>query len=407
MVVVYDEAGWRVAASITSGIRNDMTVARQTAPGKGFFSRGNGNANTGINASGTSNILWWHFAHAWGGPSDGGTNDSFQFNNSDNHVFVNCAFWFGGDETFSAESTNDCTIYNQIVSHCLKNGVGGHNFGSILGRFANLSEYRSGFYHHRLRGPRANPEDAAGVGFMDLANNVSYNMGPAHTTITSEAGTVHPGDNVRRNIYIDGPDEESGVHLRFASSGGDWDGASKVFTGDHIFDGNANLSTTARFNLDGDAIVFEGSEITAAIPHGVNATTIDTLSNIDALNLLQNNLGPRPADALAYFIEIKDNAVNALNDDAGQGAWADTTPSLTYTGDGSGFDDIPSVSTDNIADLDAFLSANYILDTDYTIEDAGDGTFKTYTFLVTNGWSAIDDWLNVKNGEVMKAGWEV
>jgi len=407
MVVVYDEAGWRIASSITSGIRDDMTVARQTAPGKGFFSRGNGNNNTGINASGTSNILWWHYGHAFGGPNNGGTNDSFQFNNSNNHVFVNCAFWFGGDETFSAESTNDCTIYNTMISHCLINSVGAHNFGSILGRFSNLSIYRSGYYHHKLRGPRANPEDASGVGFLDLANTLTYNMGPAHNTITSENTVTHPGSNFRRCLYIEGPDNQSGVHLRFASSGGSWVGASKVFTGDHIFDGGANLSTTSRFNLAGDAIVFEGSEITAAIPNGVNATTIDTLSNIDALNLIQENLGPRPLDPLAYFTEVKGNAVNAVNNVAGQGSWAAETPSATYTGDGSGFDDIPSVSTDNIADLDAFLSANFTLGVDYTVENVGDGTFKIYTFLVTNGLCPCDDWLNTKNGEVMIAGWEV
>jgi hypothetical protein len=402
-VVVFDADGFQVMGSNLSITQGNKTFAFNTAPGDGYYLRG---AKTRVTAS---DILIWHGGFSAGGTSPG--DDSFAFAAQSTHnnlALVNCAFWLGADEAMEAVDAQDMNIYSCLFSHTINQPPNNHKFGPLLDRCGDVSFYRSYIAHMQQRSPRI-----AGEVGVDIANNVMYNCGGIGVSNMYGQNNVPHIDNIWRNLYVDGPDSGSGTPAIVVneSQNGTWNPGGQVYIGDGAAsDANTLVGYTTLYEDDvpGQTVTLASSALSAAIPHGNNSTPINTLTNLEAFNLMTGNVGPRPASRLAYFQEVIDNGRNAIIGSGSLGSYAGDNPTQTYSGGTAGYDDISGTTTDNFAALDSFLSANYSTPADYQLVSTGTN-HRTYRFEVDSGtgYTPIDVWLNESvNDGVMNAGWE-
>lgn len=415
MVVVYDTSGWRDASSrpsaqdafIACGVDN-ITVARNTAPGLGFFSRG---GNVRFNGQ---DQLVWHFGNSYGprpgASADAPWGDSGELSSS-HGASINCAWWFGGDETFSGANCDNLTVYNTIVAHGLSQGsFGSHNFCTLFEHTHTHDFGRCGFYHGRLRNPRASSDGLTNgqPSPLHMYNSLSYN-GLEYMHVLADRTSGRPYYQCYRNVGIAGPHDQNRAFCIF-----DHTQAGNALHADNriMVEQNKLIGVASAFDngiVSGGPVVQQTTVITECMAHGLNPTPVTGLSDLDAVDLIQSNLGPRPGNPLGYFASLKSQARASAGGGGDPGEWCDLTPGSVYTGGAvSGFDDIPVVTKDNFAEIAAFLSANYTQGVDYSLIDTGTN-HRTYTFSVDSGtaYTPIDVWLNdVVNDSVMNSGWE-
>lgn len=175
-VIVFDVSGIIKLASRLTINQNYITVAGQTAPGKGIVIR-----SAPFGASGVRDLIIQHVRVRLGG---GTTFDGMGLQGSDYSIVDHCSISWTIDEGFSSRSGKNITLQRTMISECLN--IAGHaNYpaGSAHG-FAGSISGDIGSFHHNLLAHCAGRNwslagglDGAGefAGRLDIFNTVVYN----------------------------------------------------------------------------------------------------------------------------------------------------------------------------------------------------------------------------------------
>ena len=376
LVVLPDISGWVDLSNTLVVDASNMTYAGQAGPSGGLFTRGAKFRIIG------DDILFQHLGCAHGGPApgDSSVNDSLEIAQNNRVAFVNCAAWFGADETFSSSKSTDILVYNTLTAHGMSQGAPGqHNFGSLFDKAANVTMLRSAWYHNRLRNPRM-PCDPS----LIIGNCLHYN-GHRYINLVGTNDVAHR-DDVISNIVIAGPDGSSleAVQINL-SGGGVWNAGGQVYIDDLRLVG---LSTELANDVGANIV---GSPVTNF--DGVVVTPFTGKTDLEITDAVQENMGPRPANRLPYFQSLVNQARNGVLGSGDRGGWCGLTRQTVYTGDGSGYDAITPATKDNFAELPALGG---------TLLDSGTNHL-TYRFNVDQNTikTPADTWLNQLNNDVL------
>jgi hypothetical protein len=206
---------FRVGGRINGGItvRNgNLTVAGQTAPGKGICLSGGT-----FSVNGANDVIIRFIRSRVG---SGGGGDGMSSPNCQNVIWDHCTVSWTHDEAFSAHPTGTITLQRSIISEALN--YDNHGFAaSVLGDI--------GSYHHNLlahcygRNWSLAGKSVNGQcwGRMDVRNNVVYNWG-----IRTTDGEINQVNFVN-NYYKPGP--ASSVFVAIKCTFTDWCGGEQVY----------------------------------------------------------------------------------------------------------------------------------------------------------------------------------
>lgn len=226
---------------------DNVTIAGQTAPGKGICFRG---ASVAVSNDGICRFI----RSRRGGPTERGgqpdTGGSLGFHYSDHAIIDHCTASWGTDETFSSRATGNVTFQRSIISEAL--GIAHHrNYpeGSNHG-FAATIGGEAGTYSHNLLSDCAGRNwsmgggtDGSGAyaGQLDIFNNVCYNWGRR----TTDGGARQV--NFVNNYYKMGP--ASTITCLFSLDiEGELKGTQQAYVNGNIRDNMDGTLTTDKLN---------------------------------------------------------------------------------------------------------------------------------------------------------------
>ncbi|KAF2758992.1 pectin lyase-like protein [Pseudovirgaria hyperparasitica] len=209
--IIFDIGGVITLTSRLTISGNYITLAGQTAPGKGIAIQG-----WPLGLSGASDIIMQHIRVRPGNIS-GETIDGIGMQGSNNAIFDHCSVGWSIDESFSSRSAYNITLQNSIISEPLN--VAGHKnypVGTAHGYAASIGGDVGSFHHNLIAHAwgrswsMAGGVDPAGAfaGRLDIRNNVVYNFGDRVTD-----GGAHQVNFVG-NYYKPGPASSRRFDLR-------------------------------------------------------------------------------------------------------------------------------------------------------------------------------------------------
>lgn len=157
-----------------------VTIAGQTAPGKGICIRG-----YTLGLSGARDVVVRHIRTRPGNIS-GTTIDGMGMQGSDHCIFDHCSISWSIDEAFSSRSARNITLQRTLISEAL-NVAGHQNYppGTKHGYAASIGGDIGSFHHNLLAHNYGRNWSLAGgldgngnfSGRLDIRNNVVYNWG--------------------------------------------------------------------------------------------------------------------------------------------------------------------------------------------------------------------------------------
>jgi hypothetical protein len=208
---------------------SDLTIAGQTAPGKGICVR---KYNLGM--MGASNVIV-RYLRVRPGNISGQTLDGMGMASSDNCIIDHCSISWTLDEAFSSRGAKNITLQRTLISEAL-NEAGHKNYppGTQHGYAASIGGDIGSFHHNLLAHCAGRNWSLAGglekktgayAGRLDIRNNVVYNWKNRATD-----GGAHEVNFVA-NYYKPGPSTQR-FHALNAQYGG-FPGTQQYF-----FDGN-------------------------------------------------------------------------------------------------------------------------------------------------------------------------
>ncbi|CAH0020681.1 unnamed protein product [Clonostachys rhizophaga] len=200
--VIFDVGGVITTTSRLTVSDKYVTVAAQTAPGKGIVIQG-----MPVGLSGASDNIWRHM-RVRPGKVSGETIDGMGMAGSNYAIFDRCSVGWTIDESFSSRSANNITLQRTLISEPLN--VAGHkNYpaGTAHGYSASVGGNIGSFHHNLLAHAEGRSWSMAGGlddaatfnGRLDFRNNVVYNFG--HRVTDGGAHQV----NFVGNYYKPGP----------------------------------------------------------------------------------------------------------------------------------------------------------------------------------------------------------
>ena len=232
--VVFDVGGViRITSRIA--VRNNITIAGQTAPGEGITIYGNG-----VSFSGASNTICRFIRFRQGIQGDSGT-DAVGIASGTDMIFDHVSASWGRDETFSISGS---AIENITLQDCIVGqGLLVHSAGGLMQIDGGISVLRSLYVDNWMRNPKVK-------GRHEFTNNVVYNWGSGGAYICGDsAGQSYT--NIINNLFVAGVD--SGTTPAFIR-------------------GNLNFHTYAAGNLHD--LVPDGALVTAPV-HPNDSTIVD------------------------------------------------------------------------------------------------------------------------------------
>ena len=180
--IIFDVAGViRLNSRLTL---NDsfVTLAGQSAPGKGITIRG-----AAFGMSGVSDVIWQHIRVRVGA---GPTWDGIGMAGSDHSIVDHASVSWTIDESFSSRNAKNITLQRTMLAEAL-NIAGHQNYppGSTHGFAASISGSIGSFHHNLLAHNEGRNWSLAGgldannnfAGKLDIFNNVVYNWGGRST----------------------------------------------------------------------------------------------------------------------------------------------------------------------------------------------------------------------------------
>ncbi|KAL0931159.1 pectate lyase [Colletotrichum truncatum] len=179
-IVVFDVAGVITTTSRMSVNDQYITVAGQTAPGKGIVIQG-----FPLGLTGASDVIFRH-VRVRPGKVSGQTIDGMGMQGSNHCIFDRCSMGWTIDEAFSSRSAWNISFQRNMISEPLN--VAGHkNYpaGTAHGYSATIGGDVGSFHHNLLAHAEGRSwsmgggvdDNAAFAGQLDIRNNVVYNFG--------------------------------------------------------------------------------------------------------------------------------------------------------------------------------------------------------------------------------------
>ncbi|KAJ4989611.1 pectate lyase [Stagonosporopsis vannaccii] len=210
-IIVFDVGGVITTKSRISVSGQYVTLAGQTAPGKGVVIQGHP-----LGLSGASDMILRHIRVRPGTVSNQ-TIDGMGMQGSNHAIFDRCSMGWTIDEAFSSRDGKNITFQRNMISEPLN--VAGHkNYpaGTAHGYAGSIGGDVGSFHHNLIAHAEgrswsmAGGVDATGAfaGKLDIRNNVVYNFGGRVTD-----GGVHQGQFVS-NLYKQGPSSKLTYALR-------------------------------------------------------------------------------------------------------------------------------------------------------------------------------------------------
>jgi hypothetical protein len=200
--VVFDVGG-KIVLKSKLVIRNPyLTIAGQTAPGKGICI-----ANYNLGMLGTHDVII-RYLRVRPGDTAGETLDGMGMASSDHAIIDHCSISWTQDEAFSSRGARNVTLQRTLISEALN--IAGHKKyakGKQHGYAASIGGDIGSFHHNLLAHCSGRNWSLAGgldnatrhAGRLDIRNNVVYNWG--HRTTDGGAKQVH----FVNNYYKPGP----------------------------------------------------------------------------------------------------------------------------------------------------------------------------------------------------------
>ncbi len=178
-------------------VRNNITIAGQTAPGEGITIYGNG-----ISFSNASNTICRYIRFRQGINGDGGT-DAVGIASGDSMIFDHVSASWGRDETFSVSGTpSNITLQDCIVGQ----GLLAHSAGGLMQTDGGVSVFRTLYTDNWMRNPKVK-------GVHEFTNNIVYNWGGGGGYILGDsAGQSYA--NISNNYFIAGPNSPAQAFTR-------------------------------------------------------------------------------------------------------------------------------------------------------------------------------------------------
>lgn len=211
--IVFDVAGDIHLTGNLNINKPNLTIAGQTAPGKGICIR---DYRTNIDAN---NIIIRHLRFR---PEEvGGDGDAFSIKNGRNIIVDHCSVSWSSDEVLSTSgnpidslTVQWCYIYEgRNISYHYENGILiDHSMGSLLSSTidsAKFTFHHNLYAHNRTRNPKITTENDNSTIFFDFYNNVIYDWG-SKAGYSSDKPTHRIRMNYMGNYLIAGPDTDNG-----------------------------------------------------------------------------------------------------------------------------------------------------------------------------------------------------
>jgi pectate lyase len=211
--IVFDVSGDIYLTKSLNINKPNLTIAGQTAPGKGICIR---DYRTNIDAS---NIIIRHLRFR---PEEvGGDGDALSIKSGKNIIIDHCSVSWSSDEVLSTSgnaidslTVQWCYIYEgRNISYHYENGILiDHSMGSLLSSTidsAKFTFHHNLYAHNRTRNPKITTENDNSTIFFDFYNNVIYDWG-SKAGYSSDKPTHHVRMNYIGNYLIAGPDTDNG-----------------------------------------------------------------------------------------------------------------------------------------------------------------------------------------------------
>ncbi|KAH7371130.1 family 1 polysaccharide lyase [Pyrenochaeta sp. MPI-SDFR-AT-0127] len=200
--IVFDVGGVITTKSRMSVNGQYITLAGQTAPGKGIVVQGHP-----LGLTGATDIIFRHI-RVRPGTVSGQTIDGMGMQGSNHAIFDRCSLGWTIDESFSSRAAYNITFQRSMISEPLN--IAGHkNYpnGTAHGYAASIGGDVGSFHHNLIAHAEGRSWSMAGgldnnaffAGKLDIRNNVVYNFGGRVTD-----GGTHQGQFVN-NLYKQGP----------------------------------------------------------------------------------------------------------------------------------------------------------------------------------------------------------
>ncbi len=271
--VVFDVSGQLVLSDdiIISGAQPFITVAGQTAPGKGICIR-----RQQFGVSGADDVII-RFMRMRVGKESGETQNGSGLAGVNHAIIDHCSISWGIDEEISTRGAKNVTLQRTLISEALN--IAGHDkypAGTKHGYAATISG-RIGSYHHNLLAHNEGRNwsigdeiDGSGTyaSQMDIFNNVVYNWGGRTTD-----GTAH-NLNFVNNYYKPGPASTKFVALTAQLSG--FNGTQEFYFAGNVMPGYFDLSNQTAGRTSTGTV---GYNIWAVAPFFPSYAVIDEVTN--------------------------------------------------------------------------------------------------------------------------------
>ena len=210
-IIVFDVGGVITTKSRISVSGQYVTLAGQTAPGKGVVIQG-----FPLGLTGATDMILRHIRVRPGTVSNQ-TVDGMGMQGSNHAIFDRCSMGWTIDEAFSSRDANNITFQRNMISEPLN--IAGHkNYpaGTAHGYAGSIGGDVGSFHHNLIAHAEGRSwsmaggvdDNAAFAGKLDIRNNVVYNFGKRVTD-----GGAHQGQFVS-NLYKQGPSSNLTYALR-------------------------------------------------------------------------------------------------------------------------------------------------------------------------------------------------
>lgn len=238
--VVFNVSGLITLQSrlIVRGANSNLTIAGQTAPGKGICIR---NFNFGM--LGARDVIV-RYIRVRPGNTSGMTLDGMGLASCDNCIIDHCSISWTLDEAFSSRGAKNITLQRTLISEAL-NAAGHKKYppGTQHGYAASIGGDIGSFHHNllahcagrnwSLAGGLAKPDNTY-AGRLDIRNNVVYNW----KNRTTDGGAHEV--NFVNNFYKPGPATTRFVALN-AQYGG-FNGSQRYYFAGNVMPGRFGLT---------------------------------------------------------------------------------------------------------------------------------------------------------------------
>ncbi|KAI3611463.1 pectate lyase [Moniliophthora roreri] len=201
-IIVFDVGGVITLKSRLSIVDKYVTIAGQTAPGKGIVFQGQP-----LGLSGATDVIIRH-VRVRPGKISGDTIDGMGMRGSNYAIFDRCSISWTIDESFSSRDAYNITLQRTLISEPL-NVAGHQNYppGTEHGYAASIGGNAGTFHHNLIAHAEGRSWSMAGgvdnlsffQGKLSIVNNVVYNYGDRVTD-----GGAHQVDFIN-NYYKPGP----------------------------------------------------------------------------------------------------------------------------------------------------------------------------------------------------------